>query len=224
MPKIQLVRAFFVVAALYPPSVLAAPITYTNQSVFQAQLGDYTLVNLDAAPLSAFASGYRVDDAAPAAAFLAMGIDFFGYNAQVVAGQNGQTPTDRDRLIANGVGFGGLIAVNFVNPVNGIGAWSNNIDGGLIRVFSGANLGGTFLGQVPFGPGSFGGLTSDVLIGSAQFTCDFNSDLRCGVYDIQFGTFAEPGTAVPEPATLTLLGVGLAGLAARKRKRAGWRA
>jgi hypothetical protein len=102
--------------------------------------------------------------------------------------------------------------------VNGIGAFSNNIDFGRIRAFSEPNLQGTFLGQVQFGPGSFGGLISDVLIQSVQFTCDFNADLRCGVYDIQFGTVANDVSAVPEPASLFLLGTGAAAMIA-KRKR-----
>ena len=215
-------RAFIFVAVvgLTAVSASAATITYTNQAAFEAALtGDFTLVNLDAPPLSAFPSGYRVEDPLPAAAFLTFGIDFFGFNAQVIAGQNGQTPTNRDRLIANGTGNGGVLALNFVDPVDGIGAFSNNIDFGRIRAFSEANLGGTFLGEVQFGPGSFGGLISDVPIESVQFTCDFNLDLRCGVYDIQFGTVADDVSAVPEPASLFLLGTGVAGLITKSRVR-----
>ena len=211
---------FLCMFSLSVATASAATITYTNQALFEAQLGgDFTLVNLDAPPLSAFSSGYRVEDPLPAAAFLGLGIDFFGFNAQVLAGQNGQTPTNRDRLLAHGAGNGGLIAVNFVDPVNGIGAFSNNIDFGRIRAFSALDLGGTFLGQVQFGPGAFGGLTSDILIGSAQFTCDFNADLRCGVYDIQFGTFDADATAVPEPTSLLLVTTGAAGLFAKAKQR-----
>jgi hypothetical protein len=207
------------------PAAAATITTYGSQSAFQAALdGSFTLINLDAAPFNAFASGYRLDDAGPAAALLAAGIDSVGFNAQVLAGQNGQTPTNRDRLIANGAGFGGLIAFNFVSPVNGIGAFSNNIDFGRVRAFSGANLGGDFLGQVQFGPGGFGGLTSMQSIGSVQFTCDHNSDLRCGVYDIQFGTFA-PNNAIPEPASwaLMIVGFGLLGWHVRRHRSGGVR-
>jgi len=214
-------RAFIFVVSfcLTAATASAATITYNNQAVFESELtGDFTLVNLDAPPLSGFASGYRVEDPLPAAAFLTLGVDFFGFNAQVLAGQNFQTPTNRDRLIANGTGNGGVLALNFVDAVNGIGAFSNNIDFGRIRAFSEPNLQGTFLGQVQFGPGSFGGLISDVLIQSVQFTCDFNADLRCGVYDIQFGTVANDVSAVPEPASLFLLGTGAAAMIA-KRKR-----
>src|SRR5688572_25829683 len=157
-------------------SAQAAIDAYTNQASFQAALdGEFTLVNLDAAPLL-FAAPYRVEDTAPAAAFLALGIDFINFNAQVDDGQNAQTPGNRDQLIFNGTGLspGGTVALNFLSAVNGVGAWSNNLDGGRVRAFTGPNLGGTFLGEVPFGPGSFGGLTSDTPIGSVQFTCTFN--------------------------------------------------
>jgi hypothetical protein len=199
-----------------------AVVNHANQAAFQAALdGSFTLVNLDAAPLNLHAPGYRVEDPAPAADFAALGIDFFGVDARVEDGQDGQIATPgRDRLIFNGTGFDGEIRVNFVNAVNGIGALSNNIDGGRIRAFSGPDLGGDFLGEVQFGPGaSFGGLTSsEELIRSALFTCDFNADLRCGVYDIQFGTFAADAPGTPEPTTLLLLMLGLLGIVASRRR------
>jgi len=195
----------------------AATVAYTSQSDFQAAFpGSFRLVNLDAPPLSGFPSGYHVEDAGPAAAFAAQGIDFFGFDAQVFDEQNYQTPTDRDWLIFNGNGFGGEIGVNFATPVYGVGALANVLDFGRIRLFSGADLSGSFIDEVQFGPGGFGGLTSTGPIGSAQFTCDFNEDLKCGVFDIQFGT----APAVPEPRTwaLMLCGLGLVGAALRWRR------
>lgn len=200
-------------------SAAAAVVTYSDQSSFQAALdGSYTLVNFDT--LGGFAAGYRLDDVGPAAALAALGVDSVGLNALVAGGQDFQTPTARDRIILNGAAFGGQIAFDFASPVNGVGAFSNNIDYGRIRLFSGTGLTGTFLGEAQFGPGAFGGISSVVGARSAQFTCDFNEDKACGVYDLQFGTFASTG-GVPEPTTwaLAIIGFGLAGARLRHRRR-----
>lgn len=229
--KSLFITAVFALSLTAPAG--AAVTLYTTQGSFQSALtGSFTLVNLDAAPLNAFASGYRVDDAGPAAAFAALGIDFVSFNPRVLAGQNGQTPTNRDRLIENGANNGGLITINLLTPANGIGGLSNILsdgDGGFIRAFSGANLGGTFLGSVAFGRNAalagaengFGGLISTDLIGSVQFTCDHNGDLRCGVYDIQHGTVAA-GNVVPEPGVwaLMILGFGFVGWRLRRQRGA----
>jgi len=199
-------------------SASAAVVSYANQAAFQAALdGSHTLVDFDT--LGGFAAGYRLDDLAPAAALAALGVDSVGLNALVAGGQDFQTPTARDRIVLNGAAFGGHIAFDFTSAVNGVGAFSNNIDYGRIRLFSGAGLTGTFLGEAQFGPGNFGGVTSAVGARSAQFTCDFNGDMACGVYDLQFGTFAT--AAVPEPATwaLAILGFGVAGARLRHRRR-----
>lgn len=197
-------------------SASAAVVSYTSQAAFEAALaGSHTLVNFDA--LGGFAAGYRLDDTGPAAALAALGVDSVGLNALVAGGQDFQTPTARDRLILNGMAFGGHIAFDFAAAVNGVGAFSNNIDYGRVRLFSGTGLSGTFLGEAQFGPGAFGGLTTDVAARSAQFTCDFDGDKACGVYDLQFGAFATTG--VPEPATWALAIVGFGAAGARLRRR-----
>ena len=216
----RLVSVFAVVAALMTGgSASAAVVSYANQAAFQAALdGSHTLVNFDT--LGGFAAGYRLDDAAPAAALAALGVDSVGLNALVAGGQDFQTPTARDRIILNGAFFGGHIAFDFASAVNGVGAFSNNIDYGRVRLFSGTGLSGAFLGEAQFGPGAFGGITSTIGARSAQFTCDFNDDKACGVYDLQFGTFAA-AVPVPEPATWTLaiIGFGAAGARLRQRRR-----
>lgn len=196
----------------------AAVVAYSDQAAFEAALdGSHTLVNFDT--LGGFAAGYRLGDAGPAAALAALGVDSVGLNALVAGGQDFQTPTARDRIILNGAAFGGHIAFDFVSAVNGVGAFSNNIDYGRVRLFSGTGLTGTFLGEAQFGPGAFGGLTTDVGARSAEFTCDFNGDMACGVYDLQFGTFA--GAGVPEPTAwaLMIVGFGAAGGQLRRRRR-----
>lgn len=225
---ISIARAAIAAAALtFSCSAAQATVVgYNSQAAFQGALPvGYTLVNLDVAPYIAYAPGYHVEDTAPAASFLAAGIDFFGYNAWVANGQNFQTVLDRDRLLIHGAGAGGEITINFTTPVNGIGAYSNQVDFGRIRLFSGANLTGTFLGEVPFGAGgsgSFGGMTSTQAIGSAHFTCDGDYDLYCGVYDMQFGRFA---AAVPEPSSWAMMitGVGTIGGTMRRRRKEAYR-
>lgn len=216
----RIISVFAAVAALMAGcSASAAVVTYANQGAFQAALdGSYTLVDFDT--LGGFAAGYRLDDPGPAAALAALGVDSVGLNALVAGGQDYQTPTARDRIILNGAFFGGHIAFDFATAVNGVGAFSNNIDYGRVRLFSGTGLSGTFLGEAQFGPGAFGGLTSTVGARSAELTCDFNDDKACGVYDLQFGTFAATGGGVPEPASwaLMILGFGAAGGMLRRRR------
>jgi hypothetical protein len=199
----------------------AAIITYSNQASFQAALnGSFTLANLDASPLLTFAPGSRVNDPGLGGAFASLGMDFVGpYNAATRAGDDGAIAVPgRDRLLLNGNGFGGEIQINFLAPVNGFGVFSNFIDGGQVLAYSGADLTGTLLGAVAFGNGGFGGLTSTVAIGSVRLTCERDQDLRCGVIDLQHGTFAAVAS-VPAPHTPALLLTGLAVLGVMARRR-----
>ena len=99
--KLRMLTALIGSAAVLSAAPAAAAITtYGSQANFQAALdGSFTLVNLDSATFTVFGSGWNLDDAGPAAALLALGLDSVGYNADVVSGQNFQTPTNRDWLI-----------------------------------------------------------------------------------------------------------------------------
>jgi hypothetical protein len=191
-------------------------ISYTNETDFQDALtGEFTLVNLDTSPLNSHSSAYHVEDIGPSSDFASLGIDFKFVNAQVIDGQAIQIPTaGRDRLILNGDGFNGNIAFDLLSPVNGVGAWSNLVDGGAIKAFDGLGLTGNLIGTAALNEGSFGGLISSALVRSVEITCDFNSDLKCGVFDIQFGTVS----SVPTPAAVWLLGSGLIGLIGMRKK------
>lgn len=125
-----------------------------------------------------------------------------------------------DDLILNGAGFWGSttphVGLNFAAGVNGIGIQSNPGDGGVIRIYDGLDATGTLLGSVGFGANAtalFGGIVSADLIRSAVFSCDYNSDLKCGLRDPVYGT------TVPVPAAALLFVPALAGLAAFGRRR-----
>jgi len=201
----------------------AAITTYSNQATFEASLtGSFSLTNLDDQPLVGFVPPYNVEDAGPAAAFATLGIDFQTFNPQVVDGQAFQILVPgRDRLIINGAGSstGGNIIVDLIDPVDGVGAWSNDGDGGRIRAFSGPGLSGAFLGEADILAGSFGGLISTDPIRSVEITCDFNFDLICGVFDIQHGTKLAPVPVSPLVGAALFLGLAALGISALRRDR-----
>ena len=66
--------------------------------------------------------------------------------------------------------------------------------------------------------------TSPLIFNSVVFTFDITGALALSDFSnfsFQYGTSQdEPNIPVPEPDTLTLLGVGLAGLEVRRRRRA----
>ena len=199
----------------------AATVAYYDEATFQAALNSVTLVNLDAPPFDGFTAPYNVQDAGPAAEFLSAGISGFSANHQVLVGNDFQTlKANRDRIIANGSGFGvGDLVATFSSSVNGIGAWTNlhpqfGGDGGEIIAYdgTGAEIGRVAFGQSPATPGGFSGLITDDLRKSVEITCTFDGDLKCGVYDIQFGT------VIPIPAGIWLLGSVLGLLGWLKRR------
>ncbi|MEM7468167.1 MAG: hypothetical protein AAF387_14930 [Pseudomonadota bacterium] len=182
--------------------VNAAVSTYTDELDFQSALFNVTIANLEIAPLSA-------DDLVPASdpEFLSLGIDVITPTS-ILGGQASQIPKPgRDRLILNGAGsIGANFAFNVTSPQHGVGALPNVFngigDGGHIRIYSGPNLTGNFLGQVNFGTptGSFGGIISTDPFSSVEITCEFDADLRCGIYDLQIGS-----TPVPLPGGAMLM-------------------
>ncbi|WP_425101650.1 hypothetical protein [Tropicibacter sp. S64] len=134
-----------------------------------------------------------------------------------------------DDLIPNGAGVFGAtnphVGLNFLDGVNGVGVFANTFDGGRILIYDGFDGTGSLLGEAAYGSAAgnaafnFGAITSDTLIKSAVFTCEFNSDLACGVIDPQWGTGSAFISAVPLPASGLLLGAGFGLLAMRRRSR-----
>ena len=206
--KLRMLLLSFILLVVSPRYSNAAIMTYTDQSDFAADApNDFKLIDLEVQPTITSVNSLDLTG---------FGVTFFGPNALIAGSQNGQTEGDHDRLIANGSGFHGLstphIGLNFSQDFDGVGAWSNFIDGGRIQLFSELNGGGILLGEAPFGGGNssggnFGGIITSQDFKSAIITCDFNFDLRCGVFDIQFGSAIK---TIPEP--LTLLGAGTAAM------------
>lgn len=195
----------------------SAVIAYTNEANFQSALNNQiTLVDLDSSELRAFGNSYYLEDSGPSSVFSSLGIDFQFTNARVVSGVRGQLPKDdKDTSIQHGVGFSGNVAFDLLNGSFGVGVWSNFIDGGTIKAYDGYGLSGNLIGTADLNGGSFGGLTSDSVIRSVEITCEFNGDLKCGLFDIQFG---DNTSAVPTPPTIFLLGTVLSGLFWSRRK------
>lgn len=125
----------------------------------------------------------------------------------------------------SGAVLSGFSFIEVTLPANitavGVDIMSTNPDGLPFSVV--LSTGETFVVNTPLRPGrGFFGVTADVAIASIRFMTIPGPNQSAGIPlldNFSFGR-AQPA-AVPEPATLLLLGTGLAGIAARARRRKG---
>ena len=100
----------------------------------------------------------------------------------------------------------------------GVDLMSTNPDGRPFEVV--LATGETFVVNTPLRPErGFFGITTDVAIASIRFTTIPSQTQGGGIPLLDNFSFGQAQTAVPEPATLLLLGTGLAGIATRVRRR-----
>ena len=178
----------FLVALLLSAVSQAATVQYTSEAAFQAALvNGFTVIDTSI-------GGPNIGKTTAQLSAETAGAEFFGPSSFVRS----------DGLIPNGTGgIGGNLGLNFDPGVTGVGVTSNLGDGGRIQIFDGPDGTGNLIDEVQFGigagwPSLFGGITSTQEIRSAIFTCEFDSDIFCGLIDPTFGNI------IPVPAAAWL--------------------
>ncbi len=203
------IRSLVVVTALgaliagRPAAALV--ITYTDEALFLAALTSFVTHDFDSFQGLPGASGTPLDTEIP-------GLDFD--NAIVSLGDFGGTSNSPPNVVLNGDVFGGNpIVVHLTTPAFAIGLFNTSlIDRERFDIFDGN---GDPLGslELPESVVNFGGFISDVPIVRAEIVGIPPTNGSIYIDDLTIGN------PVPEPSTVSILALGLAGLAIGSRRR-----
>ena len=201
----------------------AAIITYTNQATFLAALASSTTENFEG-----FAAGTVITNQLSGITTVSTNGDNGSTQAQIgsIAAlpfpmTNGLPTSSGDRFLSSELA-GPVFAtagLNFALAANNDGVGFFVVDGVPLGNF-GINLfnGATLVDSAVFGPqtlpDSFIGVISTVAFNTVKIDA-VNPGDSWGIDDLSIGSIGQ----VPEPATLALFGLGLAGLAVSRRRK-----
>ena len=215
-------KLFFTLAAFAVVAFASAParadtVVFTTRALFTAAATGLSNINFEgiASPNSVanFSSPLTLQgvtfSGSPTGAVSVLDSGFFAPLFQFNSG-----------AVLGGFGF---IEVTLPAGITAIGTdiMSTNPDGLPFQVL--LSTGETFVVNTPLRPGrGFFGITSDVAISSIRFMTLPGPNQSAGIPLLDNFSFGQAQPAsVPEPATLLLLGTGLAGIATRARRRKG---